>query len=387
MIRNISIGIDVGTKTTRVVVGEYEKNKKNPKIIGIGESETSGLRHGYVVDTPQAVASVKSAVAMAEKTSGVKIRRAFVSLGGASLRGDFSSGSIIISKADSEVTNLDISKSIDSAEDNLHLTNRKVIHTFPISFKLDGKEVLGRLEGMRGNKLEVRALFVTYSIPHLEDLMEVINKAGVEIIDVNASPLAGSYLALSTKQKIAGGALVDIGSETVSLSVFENGSLVSLQTFTIGGEDITKDIALGLKTSLEKAEEFKLGNTSGEYPKKKLDEIISARLSDIFELLENHLKKIKRSQLLPAGLVFIGGGANIANLTELSKSSMKLPAKIGTTEIFGGIKTKLSDPAWFNVLGLLFLGKNNENYDNSSIMGFFKDFKSTVKSSIKQLMP
>src|SRR3989344_8107542 len=155
MIRNITIGIDVGSATTKVVVGEFEKTKKNPKIIGVGESKTLGLRHGYVVDTEQAVAAVKNAVALAEKTSGIKIKRAFISLGGVSLRGDLSSGSIIISKADSEVTALDIAKALDDAEENLSLRNRKVIHSFPISYRLDGKEVLGRLEGMRGNKLEI----------------------------------------------------------------------------------------------------------------------------------------------------------------------------------------------------------------------------------------
>ncbi len=377
----------MGSATTRVVVGEFGKDEKIPKIIGIGESKTLGLRHGYVVDPPLAVASVKSAVETAEKISGIKIRRAFVALGGISLRGDTSSGSVIISKADGEVTSLDITKALEDAEENLHLNNKKVIHVFPTSFRLDSKEVFGRLEGMRGNKLEIKALFVTYSVPHLEDLLEVIDKAGVETIDVTASPLCSGHLALSPKQKIVGGALVDIGSETVSLSVFENGSLVSLHTFSIGAEDITNDIALGLKIPLERAEEFKLHGVSGEYSKKKLEEIIDARLSDIFELIENHLKKIKRSGLLPAGIVFVGGGANTFHLEESSKSFLELPSKVGTTEIFGNAKTKLRDPSWFNALGIVLLSKDNENYSSGSVSGFFKDIKNTIKSSIKQLMP
>ena len=387
MIRNISIGIDVGSSTTRVVVGEFLKGEKNPKIIGVGETETRGLRHGYVVDSPSAIISVKNAVSMAEKTSGIKIKRAFISVGGISLRGEFGSGSVIISKADGEVTNLDINKALQDCEDNLNLSNKKIIQIFPVSFRLDGKEVLGRLEGMRGTKLEIKALFITYSMQHLEDLIAVIAGAGVETIDIIASPIAIGQIVLSEKQKIVGVALVNIGSETVSLSVFENGLPMSIHTFSIGSSDITNDIALGFKIPLEKAESFKQGNIEEDFSKKKLDEIIEARLSDIFELIENHLKKIKRSELLPAGIVFVGGGAGILGLEEFSKFALKLPSSIGTTEIFGNSKTKLRDSSWFAALGLVISGRDNNGYSEGSFSNLFKDIKNTLKSSIKQLMP
>src|SRR3989338_9484128 len=187
---------------------------------------------------------------------------------------------------------------------------------------------------MRGTKLEAKALFITYSLQHLEDLLGAIAEAGVETIDVIASAIAISNIALSEKQKIVGVALVNIGDQTTSLSVFENGLLMSVHTFSIGSSDITNDIALGFKIPLEKAEELKLGNVAEEFSKKKLDEIIEARLCDIFESIENNLKKIKRAELLPAGIVFAGGGANISGLTELSKSILKLPSSIGTSEIF-----------------------------------------------------
>ena len=388
MIRNISVGIDVGSGTTRVVVGEFGKGEKNPRIIGLGENETKGLRHGYVVDPVLAAESVKNAVGMAEKSSNLKIKRAFVSIGGVSLRGEYSSGSVIISKADGEVTNLDIKKALQDCEDNLSLNNKKIVQVFPISFKLDGKEVLGRLEGMRGTKLEAKALLVTYSVQHLEDLIGVMAAAGVETIDIIASPIAGSQIALSEKQKIVGVALVNIGHQTTSLSVFENGLPMSIYTFSIGSADITNDIALGFKIPLEKAESFKQGNIIEEdFSKKKLDEIIEARLSDIFELIENHLKKIKRSELLPAGIVFIGGGTNIPGIEELSKSILKLPSKIGVSDIFGNSKTKLRDSAWFTALGLVISGRDDNSYAEGSFANFFKDLKSGIKSSIRQLMP
>ncbi len=372
---------------TRVVVGEFLKGEKNPKIIGGGESETQGMRRGYVVETSPAVISVKNAVSMAEKSSGVKIKRAFVSVGGISLRGELSSGSAIISKADGEVTSLDINKALQDCEDNLNLSNKKIIQVFHISSRLDGKEVLGRLEGMRGTKLEVKTFFVTYSIQHLEDLIEVVAKAGVETIDVIASPVALSQITLSEKQKIVGVALVNIGHQTTSLCVFENGLPISLQTFSIGGTDITNDIALGFKIPLEMAERFKLGSIEENFSKKKLDEIIEARLSDIFELIENHFKKIKRNELLPAGIVFVGGSVNIARLEELSKSALKLPSSLGTTDIFGNLKTKLRDSSWFTALGLIISSRDANGYSEGSFINLLKDLKNALKSSIKQLMP
>ena len=387
MIRNISIGIDVGSAMTRVVVGEFLKGEKNPKIIGVGEAVTEGVRHGYVTNGNLVAISIRNAVSLAEKSSGIKIKRCFISLSGATLKSEISTGGTIVSKADGEVTNLDTNKALQDCEDNLNLGNRKIIHMFPLSYRLDSKEVLGRIDGMRGTKLEAKALFVTYSMQHLEDLLSSVAEAGVETIDVIASPMAISSLVLSEKQKIVGVALVDIGDQTTSLSVFENGTLISINTFSIGSGEITNDIALGFKIPLEKAEAFKLGDITEDYSKKKLDEIIEARLCDIFESIENNLKKIKRSELLPAGIVFVGGGANVSNLAELSKSILKLPSIIGTSDIFGNSKTKLRDPSYFNALGLLMVGKSNENYSEGSLRNLFKDIKNTIKSSVKQLMP
>src|SRR3989344_1795700 len=222
--RNISTGIDVGTQTTRVVVGEFLKGERYPKIIGVGECATNGMRHGYITNIDETVKSIREAIQGAEKTAGIKIKRAYVSIGDTTLRGENASGIAIISKADGEVTNLEINKALADCEENLNLNNKKIIRVFPLSHRLDGKEVQGRIEGMRGNKLEIKALFITYSAVHLEDLIAAVAEAGVETIDVIPVPLSGGHIALSEKQKIVGGALVNIGAETTSLAVFENGT-------------------------------------------------------------------------------------------------------------------------------------------------------------------
>lgn len=387
MLRNISIGIDVGSSTTRVVVGEFQKGEKNPNILGAGEVATAGVRHGYITKDTLVIQSIRSAIGNAAKTANLEVRKAFVTLSGATLQGGVSTGGTIISKADGEVTGLDVTKALQDSEENLNLGNKKIIHVYPISFRLDGKEVLGRLEGMRGTKLEVKALFVTYSLQHLEDLLGAVADAGVEVIDVIAAPIAESHIVLSEKQKIAGVALVNIGDQTTTLSIFENGQAVSVHTFAIGSRDITNDIALGFKIPLERAEELKQGIGIEEFSSKKLDEIIEARLFDIFESIDNHLKKLKRSELLPAGIVFTGGGANTPNLVELSKSVLKLPSAIGESEIFGNTKTKLRDPAWFNVLGLLTLRRGGEAYGEGPMRNILKDLKNKIKSGLKQLMP
>lgn len=388
MIRNIRVGIDIGSSITRVVVGEYFKGEKNPKIIGVGESETMGMRHGYIISFSDTVASLKKAILIVEKSSGIKIKRAFVSICGISMKGEIAMGYAIISKADGEVTNLDINKAFEDCENNINLGNKKIINSFAISYKLDGKEVLGKPEGMKGNKLELKAIFITYSKQHCEDLLEVLAEAGVETIDFIPSAISASFIALSKKQKIVGSALVNIGAETTSVAVFENESLISLYVFSIGGADITNDIALCFKITLEEAENLKKDNTSPIYPKKKIEEIIEARLSDIFELIDNHLKKIKRSELLPAGIVFVGGGANILKIEELSKTFLKLPSKIGNTEIFGNAKTKLRNSSYFTVLGLLMNEENREENEKKGVLfNFLKDVKNTLKSNLKQLLP
>ncbi|MEK7564134.1 MAG: cell division protein FtsA [Patescibacteria group bacterium] len=387
MMRNIGVGIDVGSTMTRVVVGEFIKGEKNPRIIGVGESPSLGLRHGYIINQESALQSLKKALNMAEKSAEMKIKRAFISVGGVSLKSETSAGSAVVSKANGEVTTLDVNKALQDCEDNLNLNNRKIIQVYPTSFKLDGKEVMGRLEGMHGTKLEAKALFVTYSIQHLEDLLSVVSRAGVETVDVLATPITLGNLILSEKQKIVGVALVDIGGETTSLSIFENGSLISLHTFSIGSSDITNDIALGFKIPLDRAEGLKIGDMDEEFSKKKLDEVIEARLCDIFESIENNLKKIKRSELLPAGIVFVGGGSNVARLAELSKATLRLPATVGSTEIFGNTKTKLRDRSWLAATSLLVSGRDNNEYNDNSLSNLFKDLKNTIKSGIKQLMP
>jgi cell division protein FtsA len=267
--------------------------------------------------------------------------------------------------------------------------NKKIIHSIPVQYKIDGKAVLGKPEGMRGSKFEVKTLYITCLEQHLNDLIQAVEESGISVQDVMASPIAASLVTLSKSQKIAGCVLANIGSETVSISVFENNTPVSLEVFPIGSTDITNDIALGLKVPLEEAEQIKLGVITGtSYSRKKLEEIIYARVSDIFELIENHLKKIGRDGLLPAGIVLIGGGAGLSGIEEMAKSSLKLPSRIGTLSLGLSEKQSFKDSIWAVAYGLCILGIHaDEELPIDTSAKFFHDTKRTIMSWIKQFLP
>ena len=387
MARNIIAGIDVGTHTIRVVVSELVRGNGAPHIIGTGLAESKGLRHGYIVNERDAVESISTAIRTAEKSSGVTIKNAYLSIGGISLESLVSNGTTVISRADSEVTDLDIDKILKSSEDNLpNIQNKKIIDTIPVTFKLDGKEVLGKPQGMKGTKLEVRTLFITCLEQHLNDLVHAVEEAGVDVIDYVAAPIAASLIALSKKQRVVGCVLVNIGAETVSLAVFDDDTPISLQVFPIGSTDITNDIALGLRIPLEEAERLKLGSLSDNHSKKKLDEIIEARLSDIFDLVEAHLKKIGRNELLPAGVIITGGGAGIGTIEDLARAALKLPSKIAAPLLLTNQKGQVRDSSWFVAYGLCVYGFMDRRPSRGG-SGGSSPLWNTVKGWLKELMP
>lgn len=365
------------------------KEKPVPKIIGTGLAEMRGMRHGYIMSQADAIRSIRQAVREAEKAADVPIKKAFLSVGGVGLTGTICQSSVIVSRGDSEITDLDVKKVLESCENELpdsFSLNRKVIHAVPIIYKIDGRTVLGRPQGMKGMKLEVRTLFITCLEQHLNDLIQTLGEAGIEVEDVMASPLAESLVTLSKTQKIAGCVLANIGAETVAISVFENNIPISLEVFAIGSTDVTHDIALGLKITLEEAELLKTGAESSiSYSRKKLDEIISARLTDIFELIESHLKKVGRSGLLPAGILMTGGGSGISEIEEVAKISLKLPAQIAHMP-FDGNAHGMRNSAWTVAYGLCILGFTQGDEPSLGIK-IARRTKNNIVAWIKQFLP
>jgi cell division protein FtsA len=387
---NYTCGIDIGTNSTKVVVVGFDKGKSEPVVLATGISPTLGMRSGYVVNVDAVSGSISKAVKQAENVLGIKIRRACVSIGGISLSSTISTGSVIISKADQEITNLDVAKVIANSEENLDIVNKKIIHTIPVAYKLDGKDIFVRPEGLKGIKLEVKTLFVTCLKQNMDDLTTAFALAKIDVDELTASPIVTGNILLGNKQKIAGCIIMDIGAETVSTAVFENGLPISVAVFPIGSMDITKDIALGLRISLEEAESIKLGSViGGDYSKKKVDEIVEARLSDIFELVGNQLKRIKRFELLPAGIIITGSGSYINNIAEIAKNQLKLPVKVGPVDSSLNNKFKVRDNSWYTALGLAL--SQSEEFSNDQLTNTtgenINEVKSFFKSIFSQLLP
>ena len=384
-------GIDIGTYQVKVVISESHSDDDRvlPKIIGTGIAESKGLRHGYIVNGNDVTKSVMRAVSHAEKMAGTKVKKAYISIGGISLESVMGTGAISVSRGDSEVTEMDVEKATAVAERNIpgsQLVNRRIVHTVPLSYKIDGKPIFGRPQGMKGGKLEARVLFVTCTSQHLDDLVDAISDAGIEVLDVVASPLASSLVLLTKNQKVAGCLLANIGAETVSIVVFENNLPISLEVFPIGSTDITNDIALGLKVPIEDAENLKRGTLSGaQFPKKKLDEIMMARLSDIFDLIESHLKKIDRNGLLPAGIIITGGGSGIATIEDLAKATLKLPSRVASLGIDG--RHSIKDSSWSVAYGLTLLGLGTENTEDNGFSKGGATFARKVGEWFGQFLP
>jgi len=385
MSKNISVGIDIGTYHIRVAVSERTKENPTPKIIGKGYTESRGMRHGYIVNISDVSRSLKKAMEQAEKTSGIKIKDAVVSIGGISLESVKSIGATMISRGDNEITDLDVKNAIEASERALpkgSILNRKILTLVPLVYKIDGKEILGRPVGMKGVRFEVETLFVTCLEQHLNDLIQAVEDVGVNVQDVYASPLVASLVTLTKSQKIAGCVLANIGSETVSIVIFENDTPISLKVFPVGANSITHDIALGLQVPLDEAEQIKLGGITGtDYPRKKLDDIVEKRITDIFELINAHLKEINKDGLLPAGIIITGGGSGIATIEDVAKATLKLPSRIASLYFNGG--NYIQDSTWAVCYGLCIIGHAKETRDFNAI----NNTKNILAKWFKKFMP
>ncbi len=392
MQKNIATGIDVGTHHIKVVIAETPQGPRAlPRIIGTGYADSRGMRHGYIVSPDDVTRAVELAVAQAERAAKTRVRRAFVSIGGMSLDEVFSRGEAVVTRGDSIISDRDVAAAMATAETAIspsQVLNRTIVDRIPLRFSVDGVKVLGnRPAGMHGMKLSVDMLFVTALTQHLGSLRDAVEEAGVEVDDIVASPLAASFVSLGKPQKMAGCVLANIGAETLSIIVFEDGKPISIKVFPTGAADITNDIALGLRVPLEEAEQIKLGAVTGAtYPRKKLDDIVSRRLSDMFGLVEAHLKKIGKNGLLPAGIIITGGGSGLATVGDLAKAVLKLPSRVGTLTAQDVSKLQLKDGSWAVAYGLTLWGFSQAGSGGKSIGSSF-NLTATFKRWLKPFLP
>jgi cell division protein FtsA len=255
---------------------------------------------------------------------------------------------------------------------------------------------------LKGNNLEAKILHVTCLTHHVSELVSAVENAGIEIMDAVASPLAAGIVNLSRTERMAGCVMVNIGSETVSMVVYEEDVPITIEVFKVGSNDITNDIALGMQISLEEAEKIKqetkkwtgdLTHVSKKTPEGKLQSIITARLSDVFKLVDAQLKKIDRSGLLPAGIILTGGGSGITNAQDLAKAILNLPsrvAQLANHRIANSTNDlKVKDSTWSVAYGLCVYGITYEAENGSSFKGknWFKEGLKNLLNWIKKFLP
>jgi cell division protein FtsA len=385
MKRRITTGIDIGTYQVKVVVVEEFSEKggrRQVRIIGTGLAESKGLRHGYTVNKDEVTASVLRAKQQAESAARVPIKAAFLAVGGISLDEARATGSAIISRADQELTVLDLDRATKAAREAAApaFLNRRVLHSIPLEYRVDGVKTLGDPIGMKGVRLEVDYLFITCLASHEEALTKAVEEAGIEVIDQMASPLAGSYVLLDGEQKMKGCVLANIGAETVSIVVYDEGIPISVKVFPMGSSHITDDIALGFRISLDEAERVKIGRLSGQmYSRKKIDDLIASRLVSMFTLIDKHLKSLGRRGPLPAGIIISGGGAGTGSISDIARGSLKLPARLAEFRLASD--AKIQDATWAVSYGLAFWGLTGDTAAPK------KSFRAMIDRFLQQFLP
>lgn len=389
--------LDIGTANVRLAVAKQVEDNRI-QVLGVGESPCSGLRKGVIIDIDETVKSIEEALAQAERASATEIKKVFLGIDGSHLSAQTSKGTVVVSRADQEVTNEDVVRAIEAAEAITFPPNREFIKSLPKAFILDGQNSIKFPIGMNGVRLEVEVLIIEGSSLAIKNLKKTLEKTGLKIEGLILSPLASARAVLNKRQKELGVALIDIGAGTTGLCVYEEGAILHTAVLPIGGSHITNDIAIGLKSDIDLAEAVKIkynnlktdtldfskidSTQEGKASNQEIEEIIEARLSEIFALVNKELKQIDRERLLPAGVVITGGVAKTKGIIEIAKKVVELPAQIGKPVKLDGVGD-LDDPKMASIVGLILLGLEDRTANPSPV----NNWKEKAKDIFRKFLP
>jgi cell division protein FtsA len=372
----VLVGIDVGTTKVVALIGEVSRDG-SITIIGKGPVVSAGLKKGVVVNIDQTIHSIASAVEHAERLSGWKIDRAFVGVGGQHVESQNSRGAVAVSGHTREVTREDVNRATEVARAVSIPSNREVLHVLPRGFIVDGQEGVKDPLGMSAIRLEVETHIVTGSATAVQNLSKCVLGAGVKIDELVASPLASAEAVLSETEKDLGVAVADIGASTIDLALYADGSPFLTAVLPVGGNNVTNDVAIGLKMSLQVAEELKvrhgtcdlrgvseddeisvsvLGEEAGRTVSRlEVCQIIEARMRETFEMLKAEIEAAGHG-LLPAGVILTGGASQLAGAAELGREVLQMPVRVAAPAGVGGLVDNLLTPVYSTAVGLLMWG-------------------------------
>ncbi|MDI6736071.1 MAG: cell division protein FtsA [bacterium] len=372
---NTIVGLDIGTTKVCAVIGEIDEDRV--EIIGVGTSPSHGLRKGVVVNIDSTIKSIENAISEAELMAGVEVSSVFTGIAGGHIKGMNSHGVIAISRG-REVTQSDVERVIDAAKAISIPLDREVIHVLPQQFIIDGQDGIKEPVGMSGVRLEVEIHIVTGAVTSAQNIIKCVNRAGFEVDDIVLEPLAAAYAVLTEDEKDLGVVLVDIGGGTTDLAIFIDGSIWHTSILSIGGDNVTKDISVGLRTPVVEAEKIKINNgccmsslikdnetiilpSVGDrrektLPKQVLAEIIEPRMEEIFSLINQEIRMTGYENLVTSGVVLTGGASMLEGTVELAERVFDLPVRIGTPHGVSGLVDVVNSPLYATGVGLVTYG-------------------------------
>ncbi len=409
--QQIITGLDIGSNKIRIAVGQYDKDSQDLHIIGAAEHPSNGIINGNIVSVEDVVSSISAALEKIERIVGMPVEKAVIGISGPHVKSITSQGVVAVAKADGEIKDEDIDRVLEAAQAVATPPNYEILHVVPRDYKVDNQEDVKDPIGMNGVRLEVNAQIIMALSSQIKTITKCVYRTGVDVQDLVFSVLADSEAILNKEQKELGVVLVNIGSSTTGIAVFEEGDLLHTKVLPIGSSHITNDLAIGLRTSIKVAEEVKLKhaacisddirkrddidlNTIDPEEEKRtmaskyeIAKITQARVEEIFDMVGQELKEIDRFGMLPSGVVLTGGGSKLNGIVELAKKQLQLPVFLAKSKKINTVVDKIYDLSYSNALGLILWENKNKGdagWHSSVNLG---GLVSKVPKWLKSLMP
>ena len=379
--QNIYISLDIGSSSIKVLIGEISNDRLN--VIGVGNVKSTGVRKGAIVDIDATVQSIKKAVEQAERMTGIEIKEVTLGIPANQVKLNPVKGVVAVNSENREISNDDLDRVMDSAHIISMPPDREVVNVIRKQFIVDNLDGISDPRGMLGVRLEVDGTMLTTSKTLLHNVLRCVARAGLEVTNIYLQPLAAGYYALTEDEKNQGTAYIDIGGGSTTIAVFENGLLTHTSVIPVGGEHITKDLSIVLKTPTEQAEQIKreyghafydeasdeqlfevpvVGtDTTDQYSQRYISEIIGVRLEELFELVLDEIARYGVRDL-PGGIVLTGGVAQLEGIAPLARKVMMTRVRIYTPDYIG-----VRDPSYTTAVGLIrYVYKEDKFYGSSS---------------------
>jgi cell division protein FtsA len=395
---NLIVGLDIGTTKICAIVGQVVEDGVD--IIGVGTSPSKGLRKGVVINIESTVESIRRAIDEAEAIAGGSITSVYTGIAGGHIRGINSHG--ICALKDKEVRAADVEKAIDAAQAVAIPLDREVIHVIPQEFVVDEQDGIKDPIGMSGVRLEAKVHIVTAAVTSAQNIVKCCNRAGLNVNDIILEQLAAAEATLTQEEKDLGVAIIDIGGGTTDLAVFSGGSLVHTSVLSIGGNHISNDIAIGLRTPLIEAEKIKQrfgcalssmvgreetievpsvgGRSDRIISRQILSEIVEPRVEEIFTLIKQEIVKSGYEDMIASGVVLTGGSTLLEGMPELAEQVFNLPVRRGVPKGIGGLVDVVKNPLHATGVGLVLYGSRNQG------SRIFKNREDNVYHKVKERM-